>query len=176
MERGRTPGVTFGPTRGTGAAPTIRGEGTGREPVPERRWEPRVILVDEMPAEAGGGSVNRSVAELRLEVDRAWRDDVVLEMWIDATSDPVAIRLAGVLDESTGANLLGVVEDCVAQGQLDFDLDTERVPRRQLRPRGDRPAPGADPRFGWAAPRRTRLAGTSGPAAARPRCAEVARD
>ena len=86
-----------------------------------------MILVDEMPAEAGGGSVNRSVAELRLEVDRAWRDDVVLEMWIDATSDPVAIRLAGVLDESTGANLLGVVEDCVAQGQLDFDLDTSAL-------------------------------------------------
>jgi len=91
--------------------------------------EPRVILVDEMPSEAGGGtdSVNWTIGELRLEVDRAWRNDVALEMWIDATSDPVAIRLAGVLDESTGANLLGVVKDCVAQGQLDFDLDTSAL-------------------------------------------------
>jgi len=88
-----------------------------------------VILVDEMPSEAGGGTgfVNWAIGELRLEVDRAWRNDVALEMWIDATSDPVSIRLAGVLDESTGANLLGVVKDCVAQGQLDFDLDTSAL-------------------------------------------------
>ena len=32
-----------------------------------------------------------------------------------------------MLDESTGANLLGVVKDCVAQGQLDFDLDTSAL-------------------------------------------------
>ncbi len=121
-----------------------------------------MILVDETPAEAGGGSVNRAVAELRLEVDRAWRDDVALEMWIDATSDRVAIRLAGVLDESTGANLLGVVKDCVDQGQLEFDLDTERVARRRLRPSGDRRAPSADPRVGWAAAGSACLAGTLG--------------
>ena len=82
-----------------------------------------MILVDETPSEVGGGSVNWAVGEVRLEVDRAWRDDVALEMWIDASSDPVAIRLVGVLDESTGTNLLGVIKDCVAQGQLDFDLD-----------------------------------------------------
>jgi hypothetical protein len=88
-----------------------------------------VILVDETPSETGGGtgSVNWAIGESRLEVDRAWRNDVALEMWIDATSDPVAIRLAGVLDESTGANLLSVVEDCVAQGQLDFDFDTSAL-------------------------------------------------
>jgi len=85
-----------------------------------------VILVEETPSESGGGPAFLNVAfgEVNLEPDRVWRKDVALEMWIDATSDPVAIRLAGVLDESTGANLLGVVEDCVAQGQLDFDLDT----------------------------------------------------
>ena len=80
--------------------------------------EPRVILVDETPAEAGGGSVNWAVGELRLEVDRAWRNDVALEMWIDATSDPVAIRLAGVLDESTGANLLGVDQGLCGPGAV----------------------------------------------------------
>jgi len=88
-----------------------------------------VILVDETSSQTGGGteSVDSAIRELRLEVDRAWRNDVALEMWIDVTSDPVAIRLAGVLDDSTGANLLRVVEDCVAQGRLDFDLDTSAL-------------------------------------------------
>ncbi len=88
-----------------------------------------MILVEETPSDSGGwsGSPNVAVGELNLDVDRVWRNDVALEMWIDAASHPVAIRLAGVLDESTGANLLGVVEDCVAQGQLDFDLDTSAV-------------------------------------------------
>jgi hypothetical protein len=48
-------------------------------------------------------------------------------MWIDVTSDPIRIRLAGVLDESTGANLPAVVEECVDQGQLDFELDTSSL-------------------------------------------------
>ena len=83
-------------------------------------------------------------------------------MWIDVTSEPVAIRLAGVLDESTGANLLSVVKDCVAQGRLDFDLDTSASAYRRLGLAGDRPDPGADPRFGRADARRARLAGTTG--------------
>jgi hypothetical protein len=86
-----------------------------------------VILVDEAQSEAGGGAGHDPIRDLRLEVDRAWRDDVALEMWIDVTSEPVAIRLAGVLDASTGANLLSVVRDCVAQGRLDFDLDTSAL-------------------------------------------------
>ncbi len=88
-----------------------------------------MILVDETMSETGGGSGphEESIREMRLEVDRAWRNDVALEMWIDVTSDPVVIRLAGVLDESTGANLLSVVADCVAQGRLEFDLDTSAL-------------------------------------------------
>jgi hypothetical protein len=58
------------------------------------------------------------------DVERAWRQDVALEIWIDTRSDPVVIRLAGVLDGSTGANLVGVVGDCVAEGRRNFDLDT----------------------------------------------------
>jgi len=87
-----------------------------------------VILVDETPSETGGGpGPAHTILEERLEVDTAWRRDVALEMWIDVTTDPVGIRLAGVLDESTGANLLSVVEDCVADGRLDFDLDTSAL-------------------------------------------------
>ena len=86
-----------------------------------------MILIQETLSGGGSDFLNVAVGEVDLDVDRVWRNDVALEMWIDATSDPVAIRLAGVLDESTGANLLGVVEDCVAQGQLVFDLDTSAV-------------------------------------------------
>ncbi len=57
------------------------------------------------------------------EIDSVWRDDVALEMWIDVTKLPVVVRLAGLLDASTGANLLDVVRDCMDQGQMDFDLD-----------------------------------------------------
>jgi hypothetical protein len=86
-----------------------------------------VILLDETQSQAGGGTGHDPIRDLRLAVDRAWRDDVALEMWIDVSSEPVAIRLAGVLDESTGANLLAVVRDCVAQGRLEFDLDTSAL-------------------------------------------------
>ncbi len=53
----------------------------------------------------------------------AWGMDVALEMWIDASTRPVSIRLAGVLDASTGANLVGVVEECIEQGMREFALD-----------------------------------------------------
>ncbi len=57
------------------------------------------------------------------EVDQVWRDDVALEMWIDVSKVPARVRLAGDLDESTGANLFGVVMECMAQGNVDFDFD-----------------------------------------------------
>jgi len=86
-----------------------------------------VILLDETQSQAEDGTGHDPIRDLRLAVDRAWRDDVALEMWIDVSSEPVAIRLAGVLDESTGANLLSVVRDCVDQGRLEFDLDTSAL-------------------------------------------------
>jgi hypothetical protein len=81
-----------------------------------------VIVLDEIPTEtgAGGGAAYGRAWEL----EGAWREDVALEMWIDVGADPVRIRLAGVLDESTGANLLDVIDDCVAEGRLHFALDT----------------------------------------------------
>ena len=86
-----------------------------------------MILLDETRSQAEDGTGHDPIRDLRLAVDRAWRDDVALEMWIDVSSEPVAIRLAGVLDESTGANLLSVVRDCVDQGRLEFDLDTSAL-------------------------------------------------
>lgn len=89
---------------------------TALEPQREQReqWE--------QPA----GSVGRSdqLAQLRLAVDRAWRDDVALEIWVDVTRDVAVIRLEGVLDEATGANLTEVVRGCQAEGACDFVFDT----------------------------------------------------
>ena len=81
-----------------------------------------MILLDQSPLEAVSASTaDGSIREL---VDDAWHNDVALEMWIDVTTEPVAIRLAGVLDVSTGANLFNVIADCLDQGQRDFNLDT----------------------------------------------------
>lgn len=74
-------------------------------------------------SEGLGLSALRSIRD----VEGAWRSDVALEMWIDVTSDPVVIRLEGVLDDSTGANLVGVVRDCMAEGRWNFDLDTSSL-------------------------------------------------
>jgi hypothetical protein len=45
-------------------------------------------------------------------------------MWIDACATGTRIRLEGVLDESTGSNLLRMVEYCLADGAVDVALDT----------------------------------------------------
>ena len=123
------PLLTFGPTRFVPLHPECLPYATRLNGRPQREMEQRMILVDETASEACGGlgPVDPSIQELRFEADQAWRDDVALEMWIDVTSDPVRIRLAGVLDESTGANLPAVVEECVDQGQLDFELDTSSL-------------------------------------------------
>jgi hypothetical protein len=63
------------------------------------------------------------ISQWRHETDCVWRDDVALEMWIDVTKLPFVVRLTGVLDASTGANLFDVVKECMDQGQLDFDFD-----------------------------------------------------
>jgi hypothetical protein len=85
-----------------------------------------VILLDESRTGLADGSVLAAVP-IRELAEGAWREDVALEMWIDVTSHPVDIRLAGVLDDSTGTNLFNVVAECVAQGQRDFHLDTSAL-------------------------------------------------
>jgi hypothetical protein len=84
-----------------------------------------MIPVEELPADSFGsepGAWDPDAAARVGEPD--WHTDVALEMWIDATAHPVSIRLAGVLDSATGANLMHVVEDCMAEGQRDFTFDT----------------------------------------------------
>ncbi len=84
-----------------------------------------MIPVQELPSDSFGSELGgRDDLEFRHEGDQAWHHDVALEMWIDATARPVSIRLAGVLDTSTGANLVHVVEDCLGEGLREFALDT----------------------------------------------------
>jgi len=84
-----------------------------------------MIQAEEVPSDSlGSDPGGRDGSELRREGDRAWRRDVALEMWIDASTRPVSIRLAGVLDGATGANLVHVVDDCLEQGMREFALDT----------------------------------------------------
>ncbi len=81
----------------------------------------------EMERSDGGDGDHRSTLAFVRQPDRAWRDDVALEMWIDESSTPVAVRLAGTLDESTGANLDRVFDECLAEGKFRFDLDARAV-------------------------------------------------
>ena len=97
---------------------------------PQSRPATRVIgagvnLVDQNSSKRGKSPGLNGVPTPRWEheIDQVWRDDVALEMWIDVSSDPVVVRLAGDLEDSTGANLIGVVMECMAQGSLDFDFD-----------------------------------------------------
>jgi hypothetical protein len=88
-----------------------------------------VTLAHDRPTEANAGSDDTDplVRIAGCAADRAWRDDVALELWIDAAWTPVAIRLEGVLDETTGVTLLRVVGDLLAEGRLDFTLDTRAL-------------------------------------------------
>ena len=79
-------------------------------------------LLDELGPTGGGGLAPTPAGPASGE--GAWRSDVALEMWIDPSARPVAIRLAGVLDAATGVNLVHVVEDCLREGHRRFALDT----------------------------------------------------
>ena len=56
-----------------------------------------------------------------------WRPDVVLELWVDVDQEPVVIRLAGTLDDATGANLVAVVEELMADGCRAFELQAPEL-------------------------------------------------
>ena len=53
-----------------------------------------------------------------------WQEDVALELWVDVSRQPVSVRLAGTLDGSTAVNLVAVVEELIAEGVREFDLQT----------------------------------------------------
>jgi hypothetical protein len=51
-----------------------------------------------------------------------WRNDVALEMWVDADGPPARVRLAGRLDRTTAWHLSSVVAELIADGVDDIDL------------------------------------------------------
>lgn len=56
-------------------------------------------------------------------LDCSWRMDPVLELWVDVAGRPAVVRLQGLLDRQTGKNVLGVVEELLAEGHRRFELD-----------------------------------------------------
>ena len=68
------------------------------------------------------------------EESPAWRDDVALELWVDAERSPVLLRLAGTLDESTSRSLLLVVGDLIDGGARHFELCSDGL--RTVEPGG----------------------------------------
>ena len=56
-----------------------------------------------------------------------WTSEVVLEMWIDDDQEPISLRLAGTLDETTEDYVLSVVGELVEQGARNFRLQTSEL-------------------------------------------------
>ncbi len=54
----------------------------------------------------------------------AWRQDVALELWIDAQRDPVIVSMAGSLDATTAPSLVAAVRDLVEHGSGRVALET----------------------------------------------------
>lgn len=67
----------------------------------------------------------RQIEDRRLGADR-WRSDVVLEIWLDDSGDPVTVELAGSLDQTTMWSLFTVVEQALAHGHRRFRLVVEQ--------------------------------------------------
>ena len=89
--------------------------------------ESKVILTERRqsrPRDAETATRTEVVAGVRSAARQIWREEIALGLLIDVTLEPAIIRLTGVLDRSTGSNLAPVVAECMAEGTLDFALDT----------------------------------------------------
>ncbi len=53
-----------------------------------------------------------------------WQGNVALEMWIDAEQDPVRVRLIGILNQTTWANLVSTLKGLIADGCRNFEFET----------------------------------------------------
>jgi hypothetical protein len=62
-------------------------------------------------------------------LDVAWKMDPVLELWVNVETMPVTIRLAGVLDDLTGASVLHVVQELLDEGYRDFIMQVDDLER-----------------------------------------------
>jgi hypothetical protein len=75
-------------------------------------------------AEMRADGNRESVLPVQFQPGAIWGTDVALEIWIDVERVPVTIRLAGTLDEATGSTLFSVVEELIADGSREFELQT----------------------------------------------------
>jgi len=54
-----------------------------------------------------------------------WRGDVALELWVDSSTEPARVWMAGRLDASTAANLTQVIQELLDDGTREVDLCTD---------------------------------------------------
>jgi len=86
-----------------------------------------MMTVRPEPVDGCGGQCPKS-DRLRAEAGPVgWSCEVVLEMWIDDGQEPINLRLAGTLDETTEDYVLSVVGELVAQGARSFSLQTSEL-------------------------------------------------
>ncbi len=85
------------------------------------------------PREAETATRTEVVAGVQSGARQSWREEIALGLLIDVSLEPAIIRLRGVLDPLTGSNLAAVVAECMAEGTLDFALDTSGL---QIDPSG----------------------------------------
>lgn len=57
----------------------------------------------------------------------AWKREVALQVSVDVEHVPVTVRLAGMLDGETAVNLVPLVAELMAEGYLNFDLQTSAL-------------------------------------------------
>lgn len=81
--------------------------------------------VEHGPCTPDDRRIGEGIPGHRLEAECGWRRDVVLEIWVDIKAEVVTVRLEGVLDHATGANLVQVIGDCMSDGGRDLALNTD---------------------------------------------------
>jgi hypothetical protein len=57
----------------------------------------------------------------------AWKRDVALEISVDVDRVPATVRLAGMLDGETAANLMALFAELIGEGFVDFELQTSAL-------------------------------------------------
>jgi hypothetical protein len=60
------------------------------------------------------------------DIDRKMEPD--LELWIDTSTTPVNVRLAGALDDRTGQSVRSIVEGLLSEGFRHFAMQVDGLP------------------------------------------------
>ena len=65
--------------------------------------------------------------EIGYLTDDAWRNEAALEIWVNADTRPVTIRLSGLLDQSTAVTVESITEELLDDGYRDFLVQIDEL-------------------------------------------------